>query len=110
MGMNLNSLKILFVGLVALCLSGCSQVASLRQYRQNWLGHPIGDLKTAASRPSVVDKYKRTIGWTETTYKLDNGNSVWVEVAWKECFIHWEVNPEGTIVGSKIEGSGCKWH
>ena len=92
-------------------LCGCgSQVSSLREYQKNCIGLPVNELKEGATRPSVYDSYKQEIGWTETTYKLANGNSVWVEVAAKDCFIHWEVNPEGIVVGSHIEGKGCKGH
>lgn len=93
----------------ALMFCGCvSQVVSLHEYKQNWIGHPINELKEAVARPSVYDEYKRAIGWTETIYKLDNGNWVYVELDKKDCFIHWEVDPEGIIVGAHTEGKDCE--
>ena len=95
---------------IALVLSGCvSQVASLRDYKKNWIGHPINELEEAVARPSAIDEYKKTIGWKETTYKLDNGNSVFVELAATDCFIHWEVDPQGIIIDARTEGNGCNW-
>ena len=93
----------------ALMLCGCvSQIVPLREYKQNWIGYPINLLKEASSRPNAYDWYKKSIGWKETTYPLDNGNWVWVEVDRKDCFIHWEVNPQGIIVGAHTEGRGCE--
>ena len=94
-----------------LLIAGCgSQVAPIREYKRSWVGYPVSELKAAEARPSVLDDYKQKIGWTETTYKLANGNWVWVELAWKDCFIHWEVDPNGMIVDSRTEGKSCKWH
>ncbi|MBI3319285.1 MAG: hypothetical protein HYZ89_01685 [Candidatus Omnitrophica bacterium] len=61
--------------------------------------------------------YASSIGWKETTHSLDNGNWVYVTPAGRfgtaigggECFIHYEVNPEGIIVGARTEGKGCRW-
>ena len=99
----------LLVG-VLLLLCGCvSQILSLKEYTRGWIGHPIDELKEATSRPNVWDEYKAEIGWKETTYPLPNGNWVYVELDRKDCFIHWEVNPQGIIVGSRTEGKGCRW-
>jgi hypothetical protein len=107
---NLMSNNKLLVIPAILIISGCmSQIVSLRQYTKNWIGHPINELKKTVARPDINDAYKQAIGWKETTYKLDNGNWVYVEVDSKNCFIHWEVNPEGIIVGSHTEGKGCRW-
>ena len=98
---------LLVVCLLGLC--GCaSQIVSLREYTKNWIGHPIDELKEAVSRPNIWDAYKAKIGWKETTYHLENGNWVWVEVDSKNCFIHWEVNPQGIVVGAHTEGNGCR--
>ena len=94
-----------------LIMSGClSQIAPLSEYKKSWIGHPISELKEAMSHPNVMDSYKSKIGWKDRTYELPNGNSVFAELEWKDCVIHWEVNPEGIIVGSRTEGNGCKWH
>jgi len=96
---------------VALMLCGCgSQIASIKERTQSWIGHPINEIKEGASLPNVYDKYKAAIGWKETTYNLPNGNWVYVELNNKNCFIHWEVNPQGIIVGAHTKGTGCKFH
>ena len=102
-------LRWLLVGVVP-CLYGCPSVPTLRSYIRNGIGHPIDKFKEAASRPNLLaDAYKAKIGWKETTYHLDNGNWVWVEVDRKDCFIHWEVNPQGIVVGAHTEGDGCRF-
>jgi len=92
-----------------LFINGCiSQIVSFDDYRKNWIGHPVESLKKADSLPSASDSYANEIGWKETTYDLKNGNWVYVELARKDCFIHWEVNPNGIILGSTFKGKGCK--
>lgn len=88
----------------ALILCGCPSVPTLRSDIRHGIGLPIDKVKEAGAKPSILDGYKSEIEWKETTYQLDNGNWVWVEVAWKDCFIHWEVNPQGIVVGARTEG------
>ena len=73
-----------------------------------WVGQPIEGIRQRISRKG---SYASSIGWEETTYPLDNGNWVYVEPDGvdRDCFIHWEVNPEGIIVGVRTEGKGCRW-
>lgn len=80
--------------------SACS-IPSIGKYTQNWVGHQIEEKKKGTANPG---SYASRIGWQEKTYKLDNGNWVYVEPDSKNCFIHWEVNPQGIIVGYKLEG------
>lgn len=88
--------------LAALIFSSCiSQIASIEDYRKSWIGHPIEEWRNAGLRP---ESYASRIGWKEKTYQLDNGNWVYVEPDSPGCFIHWEVNPKGVIIGSKLEG------
>lgn len=47
------------------------------------------------------------IGWQEKTYTLDNGNWVYITPDRPDCFMHWEVNPEGIIIDYKTEGKRC---
>jgi len=62
---------------------------------------PIEETKKLILR---LESYASRIGWKEKTYQLNNGNWVYVEPDSKNCFIHWEVNPQGIIVGYKLEG------
>lgn len=88
-----------------LILGGCFRnIATLDEYTQHWIGRPIAEMKENVSRP---ESYASRIGWEETTYKLANGNWVYVEPDSKNCFIHWEVNTRGIIIGYRLEGNGC---
>jgi hypothetical protein len=83
-----------------LLLNGCS-VPAIEKYAQSWIGHTIEEKKKGVTGPG---SYASRIGWEEKTYKIDNGNWVYVEADSKNCFIHWEVSPQGIIVGYKLEG------
>jgi len=99
----LNALKstILFMFL-AFFVSGClSQIASIEDYTKGWIGRSIEENKKIGLRP---ESYASRIGWKEKTYPLPNGNWVYVEPDSKNCYIHWEVNPQGIIVDYKLEG------
>jgi len=89
-------------------LIGCAELSVEEYARTGWTGLSIETLKEAISRPNYDDAYKAKIGWKETTYRLDNGNWVYVELireARKDHYIHWEINPQGIIVGSRVEKS-----
>ena len=93
---------IVVVVFVALCVSSCiSQIASIGDYTKNWMGKTLEEKRKPTLRP---ESYASRIGWKEKTYRLDNGNWVYVEPDSPGCFIHWEVNPQGIIVGYKLEG------
>jgi hypothetical protein len=93
-----------FIILVFL-LQGClSQIVPLEEYIDAWKGRPLSEHKDVMLRQG---SYPSRIGWQEKTYKLDNGNLVYVEPIRPDCFIHWEVNPEGIIIGYKTEGNRC---
>lgn len=86
-------------------LHGCvSQIVSIEEGIKGTVGSPLSDLKKLIAMP---ESYPSSIGWKEKTYKLDNGNLVYVEPVRPDCFIHWEVNPEGIIIGYKTEGKRC---
>jgi hypothetical protein len=83
-------------------LSTClSQIAPIEDRTNSWIGRPIEEIRRPILRP---ESYASRIGWKEKTYKLDSGNWVYVEPDSPGCFIHWEVNPQGIIVGYKLEG------
>jgi len=91
--------------LIVFCLLSCmSQIVSLEDHAKGWIGRPLEDLKIIVNRPT---SYASRIGWKETTYRLDNGNLGYIEPDHKNCFIHFEVNQEGVIVGYRTEGSRC---
>lgn len=93
-----------FVMLVFLSQGCLSQIASFEEGVKGTIGRPLSELKATLARP---ESYPSRIGWQEKTYKLDNGNLVYVEPVRPDCFIHWEVNPEGIIIGYKTEGKRC---
>ncbi|MCX5719561.1 MAG: hypothetical protein NT055_06305, partial [Nitrospirae bacterium] len=41
-------------------------------------------------------------------YPLANGNSVFIEPFSRDCSLHWEITPRGTIIGYWAVGSGCE--
>ena len=90
--------------LMVIFFSGCvSQIPSLDEYTKSGIGQPVDGLRESAARPY---SYASRTGWKETTYRLDNGNWVYIEsakIARKDIYIHWEVNPQGIIIGSTVE-------
>lgn len=99
--------KIIVILVVCLFISpffiiGCgSQIVSIDEATKHWVGRPIKELKEILSRRG---SYASRIGWKEKNYPLANGNWVYVEPDSNNCFVHWEVNPNGIIVGYKLEG------
>ncbi len=92
--------------ILALSIYSCSfSILSLDDYTKGWIGRSIEEKKKIINREG---SYADRIGWKETIYKLDNGNWVYVEPDQKNCFIHWEVNTEGIIVGNQTKGVGCE--
>lgn len=83
-------------------INGClRQIPNIKEYTDHWMGRPIEEKKKPTLRK---ESYASRIGWKEKTYKLENGNWVYVEPDSKNCVIHWEVDPKGIIVGYKFEG------
>jgi hypothetical protein len=96
-----KAIKILCIGIF---LAGCmSQIVSLDQHTRSWIGHPIANMKASVERPQ---SYASSIGWKEKTYPLENGNWVFIEPDTLRTFVHWEVNPQGIIVGYAAEAVG----
>ncbi len=91
-------LKKLYIVFAILIFSGCGMV-SLEEHRKGGIGMSIEEFREIAVMP---ESYASRIGWKETTYKLNNGNLVYVEPEPRH-YIHWEVNPQGVIVGSRVE-------
>jgi hypothetical protein len=88
-----------------LVLNGClSQIASLEESAKHNIGRPFGELEAVITRP---ESYPSRIGWKKTTYQLSNGSWTYVEPVRPDCYIHWEINSKGIIVGYKTEGNRC---
>ncbi|MFZ3114660.1 MAG: hypothetical protein WA133_08260 [Syntrophales bacterium] len=87
--------------LVIIFLNGCS-IPSIGKYTKSWIGRSIEEKKKGVTG---TGSYASRIGWKEKTYPLDNGNWVYVEADSNNCFVHWEVNPQGIIVDSRLEGN-----
>lgn len=97
--------QLLFVVLVVFLTHGClSQIGSMDEYTKNWVGRSIEEYHRMGQRSET---YAKHIKWKEKTYFLSNGNQVYIEPIRKECFIHWEVNSEGIIVGYRTDGVRC---
>lgn len=86
-------------------LFGCASRMSLEDLSRVWIARPLSELKEDMEKP---DSYASKIGWMESTYRLANGNSVFIEPVGAECLVHWEVNPSGVIVGYEGKGTGCR--
>jgi len=93
---------ILFIMTSTFLFNGC--ISSTGDYAKGWVGHSIKE-KEEKQAISHAGSYAKSIGWKEKIYKLDNGNLVYVEPDRPGCFIHWEVNPQGIIIGYKLEGT-----
>lgn len=86
-------------------LNGCGGgVVLVEDHSKEWVARPLLELKQEMSRP---DSYASKIGWKETTYPLASGNYVYVQPLREGCFFHWEVNPNGIIVGYVAKGKEC---
>lgn len=86
-------------------LFGCTSHLYIEERRNEWITRPLSELKQAMDSP---DSYASKIKWKETTYPLANGDYVYVEPVSRDCSLHWEVTPRGTIIGCRAEGSGCE--
>jgi len=93
----------LFIVFMIVLINGCLRtIPTIKEYTDYWIGRPISEMKQLVLMPQ---SYGSRIGWKEKTYQLENGNWVYVEPDSKNCLIHWEVNPQGFIVGYKLEGN-----
>ena len=84
---------------------GCmSQIPSIREFANREVGQSIDGLLEAVRRPG---SYVARTGSHIQQYRLENGNSVYVEPIQEGCLIYWEVNSSGTIVNYRVEGDHC---
>ncbi|MEQ6342581.1 MAG: hypothetical protein M3A44_13290 [Gammaproteobacteria bacterium] len=95
------------LNILSITLFGCmSQIRPFTEYVNGVVGQPINSYIEAGARPG---SYASRIGWKDRRYKLENGNWVYVAPEREGCIIHWEVNPQGIIVGYRTEGNRCDW-
>ena len=80
------------------------KIVSFNEGAKHTISRPLSELKELVAMP---ESYPSKIGWEEKTYKHENGNLVYVEPVRPDCFVHWEVNPKGIIIGYKTEGKRC---
>jgi hypothetical protein len=92
----------LLCSMVLLC--GCASQLSLDDLSREWITRPLSELQQEMKKP---DSYAAQIGWKESTYQLANRNYVYIEPIRADCYIHWEVNENGIIVGYQAKGKGC---
>ena len=97
-------LKAAIAGTVFALIFSCSQIKSATDHANAWVGRSVYDYSSMVNRKGA---YANSIGWQEKTYQLPNGNKVYVFPASPECYIHFEVDREGTIIGSRTEGKRC---
>lgn len=102
-----NMLGIISFSILLSISFGCmSQITPFAEYTKNAIDSPIDNLIAAKQRPG---SYASRIGWKDRRYELENGNWVYVSPEREGCIIHWEVNPQGIIVGYRTEGGRCDW-
>lgn len=94
--------------MLCILLAGCVSVPSPSHWAESGIGTHI-EVLIALDAKAMADprNYIHKIHWKETTYPLENGNWVYVTPAGKGCFVHFEVNPEGIIVGYRLVGDRC---
>lgn len=94
----------LSIGALTLLDACASQIVSVTEHANSWVGRSIDDYKHMRTRSRT---YADQIGWEEKEYKFPNGNSAYVVPVRLDCYIHWEVNTARTIVAYKTEGARC---
>jgi hypothetical protein len=87
---------------IVIMLIGCPSIPSARMWAKEWIGFSIDKLKTVKQ-----GSYARSSNWQEKAYKLDNGNMDYIYPVDKGCFVHFEVDSNGIIINSRVEGDQC---
>jgi hypothetical protein len=78
--------RLFLIFLLSSSICGCFRnIPSIEEYTNYWIGKPIEDMREIVSSP---ESYGSRIGWQESTYKLANGNWVYIEPDKKDCNIH----------------------
>jgi len=100
---TLRLLTSIFISVILLMLTACPSIPSFYDWVKPIVGQPISLLE----KPGNKGNYKDAIGWQDRRYNLRNGNWVYVEPIRDGCLVHFEVNPQGIIVGYQTEGDRC---
>lgn len=88
-------------------LTACgSQIPRLRDWADECVGRPIAEIKAMEARPESYSSWR---GRPPREYTLPGGNWVHVSPDRDNCDVHFEVNPEGLVVGYTLQGSGCRY-
>jgi hypothetical protein len=90
---------------VAAC-SACQGIPTIDEWASPLIGMPVEHLRALDRRP---ESRASRIGWVEKTYPLRNGNWAYVQPTADRCELHFEVNPDGIIVGYRPMGEGCRY-
>ena len=94
------------VGIVILLIvAACSsQIVSLDQHANSWIGRSIDDKRIILNRPT---SYASRVGWQETLIQLPNGKFIFIEPIRKGCMVYWEADKNRIIVAYRTEGLEC---
>jgi hypothetical protein len=91
--------------LMAVVTTACvSQIPPVKDSAEKAIGSSISLLFERIQRPG---SYVARSGGKIRQYRLENGNSVYVEPVREGCAIHWEVNSSEIIIGYRTEGTRC---
>lgn len=94
--------------ILILCILFAGCCCSVKNWAESGIGVHIDKLREVdAKSASDTRTYMHKVNWKETTYPLKNGNWVYVTPIRKGCFVHFEVNRDGIIVGYSLEGDRC---
>jgi hypothetical protein len=91
--------NIIIILTASFLMHGCT-IPKYKDFVEGWAGAPIQELISIKNRDGVDLTQK---------YQLDNGNDVYVYTEFKRCFIHWEVNKAGIIVGVYNTEGDCNF-
>ncbi len=88
-------------------LTACvSQIPRLTDYADSIVGRPIAELQEREAQPQSYSSWR---GRPPREYALPSGNWVHVHPDRDNCDVHFEVNPDGIVVGYTLEGTGCRY-
>ena len=104
-GASRIAIRTSLVASLMLATTACvSQIPPVKDWADRTVGSPISILLESARRPG---SYVARTGSQIRQYRLEGGNSVYVEPIREGCAVHWEVNSSGVVVGYRTEGDRC---